>query len=158
MDKNDPKPDPKPSGKRPPPRPPKRTVVGFEDDDSGRKGRVTITKSADGEGKFIRQSGGRGHHGHIIVRVEPNGRGKGSVISSEVSGGSIPEEYIKATTEGIRLLLEDEDRPVVDIIVRIVGGSLDERDSNELAFTMAGIFAIKDALKEAGTVAIEGDS
>jgi elongation factor G len=159
MEKNDPKPDPKPSGIRPPPRPPQRTAVGLgpDDDDSDNKRRFTITKGADGEGKFIRQSGGIAHHGHVMVRVEPNGRGKGITISSEVSDAMIPQRYIKSVTDMIREALDYgyEDRPVVDIVVRIVGGSWDESASNDLAFKMAGIFAIKDAVKKAEPVSIE---
>jgi elongation factor G len=92
-----------------------------------------------------------------MVRVEPNGRGKGITISSEVSDAMIPQRYIKSVTDMIREALDYgyEDRPVVDIVVRIVGGSWDESASNDLAFKMAGIFAIKDAVKKAEPVSIE---
>ncbi len=92
-----------------------------------------------------------------MVRVEPNGRGQGITISSEVSDAMIPRRYIKPVTDMIREALDYgyEDRPVVDIIVRIVGGSWDESASNELAFKMAGIFAIKDAVKKAEPMTIE---
>jgi elongation factor G len=155
---NDPKPHPNPAGNRPPPRPPRQTAIGLpDDDDFGRKRRVTITKHAEGEGKFIRESGGIAHYGHVIVQVEPNGRGKGVAISSEVKGGTIPDKFIKPVTDMIREALDSGygDRPVVDILVRIVGGSWDERASNELAFKMAGIFAIQDAVKKAKPIPIE---
>jgi elongation factor G len=128
-----------------------------DDDDSGKKGSVTITKAADGEGKFIRQSAGRAQHGHVIIKIEPNERGKGILIRSDVSDGTIPEEYIKPVTEGIREALDGgvyDERPIVDIRVHIVGGSSDQVASNELAFKMAGIFAIKDAIKKAEPIAI----
>lgn len=159
MEKNDPNPDPKSSGIRPPPRPPRLTAVGLgpDDSDSDKKRRFTIRERADGEGTFIHHSGGVAHHGHVIVRVEPNGRGKGIRISSEVSDATIPQRYIKSVTEIIREALDYayEDRPVVDIVVSIVGGSWDESASSELAFKMADIFAIKDAVKKAAPMPIE---
>jgi elongation factor G len=157
MEKDNPKPDTKPAGSRPPPRPPHRTAVGLcPEDDFNKKRSFTVTKSADGEGKFIRQSGGVAHHGHVIVRVAPNVRGKGITINSEVSDRAIPERYIKPVTDMIREALEYgyENRPVIDIIVRIVGGSWDKDASDELAFRMAGIFAIKDAVRKAEPMAI----
>ena len=79
------------------------------------------------------------------------------MVSSEVSDSAIPKQYLKAVTETVRMMLDYayEERPVVDIIVRIVGGSWDERASNEMAFRMASIFAIKDAVKKAGPMPIE---
>jgi elongation factor G len=166
MEEDDPKPETKPAGNRPPPRPPSRVAVGLgpEGDDSGRKHRATIANAADGEGKFIRASGGRGHYGHVIVKIEPNGRGKGiEVINDIPPGGPIPLEYIQPAIEGVRTMLDDvaigrstlEGYTAVDIVVRIVGGSFHETDSNELAFMMAGIFAIKDAMKKADPIVIE---
>jgi len=166
MEKGDPQPKTKPAGYRPPPRPPTRAGVGLypEGEDSGRKPHATITKVAEGEGKFIRHSGGRGQYGHVIVKVEPNGRGKGIVISSETIAGAIPVEYIKPVTDGIREALDGclfighpvvDGKQVVDIVVCIVGGSSDKSDSNEMAFKLAGIFAIRDAIKNAGLIAIE---
>lgn len=149
-------PNPDPSGRRPPPRPPHRTVVGLRPE-GGDSRKFTITKSAEGESKFDRESGGRSHYGHVVVRVEPNGRGKGPVISSEVSDSAIPKQYLKAVTETVRMMLDYAygERPVVDIIVRIVGGSWDEKSSSDLAFRMASIFAIKNAVKSAGPIPIE---
>ena len=93
----------------------------------------------------------------MIVRIEPNGRGKGATILTEVSDGTIPDRFIEAITDGIRNSLEYgiDGRPVVDVVVRISGGSLNERDSGDLAFKMASIFAVKDALKKAEPISID---
>jgi len=120
--------------------------------------RETIAKSADGVGKFIRQSGGKGQYGHVVIKLEPNVKGKGVEVINEVVGGSIPKEFIKPSTEGI---LEGANNgvvagfPVVDVIVRIIEGSFHEVDSSELAFKMAGIFAFKDAMKQANPILLE---
>jgi elongation factor G len=120
--------------------------------------RETVLKGADGEGKFIRQSGGKGQYGHVLVKLEPNEKGKGIEVINETVGGSIPKEFIKPSTEGI---LEGANNgvvagfPVVDVIVRIVDGSFHEVDSSEMAFKMAGIFAFKDAMKKANPILLE---
>jgi elongation factor G len=120
--------------------------------------RETVLKAADGEGKFIRQSGGKGQYGHVIIKLEPNEKGKGVEVINETVGGSIPKEFIKPSTEGI---LEGANNgvvagyPVVDVIVRIVEGSFHEVDSSEMAFKMAGIFAFKDAMKKANPILLE---
>ena len=120
--------------------------------------RETIAKAADGEGKFIRQSGGKGQYGHVVIKLEPNVKGKGVEVINETVGGSIPKEFIKPATEGI---LEGSNNgvvagfPVVDAIIRITDGSFHEVDSSELAFKMAGIFAFKDAMKQAGPILLE---
>jgi elongation factor G len=157
---DDPQPKTQPSGGKPPPRPPSRTAVGLgpEGDDSDKKHRTTITTIAYGEGKFIRQSGGRGQYGHVKVKIEPNGRGKGVEVISDVSSGVIPTKYIKPVTEGVREALDAgvvDGTPIVDIVVHIVDGSFDESDSSEIAFKMAAIFALKDAMKKANPIMIE---
>lgn len=120
--------------------------------------RETVKKAADGEGKFIRQSGGKGQYGHVVIKLEPNEKGKGVEVINEIVGGVIPKEFIKPATEGI---LEGSNNgtvaghPVVDVIVRIVDGSFHEVDSSELAFKMAGIFAFKDAMKKADAILLE---
>jgi len=120
--------------------------------------RETITGPADGEGKFIRQSGGKGQYGHVVVKIEPNEKGKGIEVINETVGGSIPKEFIKPATEGI---LEATNNgvvagyPVVDVIVRIVDGSFHDVDSSEMAFKMAGIFGFKDAMKSAKPILLE---
>jgi elongation factor G len=159
MKKDDPQPKTQPSGNRPPPRPPRRTAVGLAPggDDSDKKYRTTITNVANGEGRFIRQSGGRGVYGHVIVKIEPNERDKGVEIVSQVSGGAIPKKYIKPVTDGIREALDGMflGHPIVDIVVRIVDGSFDETISSDSAFKVAGVFAIKDAMKKADTIMIK---
>jgi elongation factor G len=120
--------------------------------------RETIKKAADGEGKFIRQSGGKGQYGHVIIKLEPAEKGKGIEVINETVGGSIPKEFIKPTTDG---LMEGCNNgvvagfPVVDVIIRIIDGSFHEVDSSELAFKMAGIFAFKDAMKQANPILLE---
>jgi elongation factor G len=120
--------------------------------------RETITKGSTGEGKFVRQSGGRGQYGHAVIRLEPNERGKGVEITSEIVGGTIPKEYIPAVQHGIQEAISGgvlAGYPVVDVKVAITDGSFHEVDSNELAFKMAGIFALKEAAKKAGAILLE---
>jgi elongation factor G len=120
--------------------------------------RETVTKLADGEGKFIRQSGGKGQYGHVVVKLEPNEKGKGVEILDEIVGGSIPKEFIKPSIAGISEACNNgtvAGHPVVDVIVRIVDGSFHDVDSSELAFKMAGIFAFKDAMKQANPILLE---
>jgi elongation factor G len=120
--------------------------------------RETITKAADGEGKFVRQSGGKGQYGHAVIKIEPSAAGKGIEVVSEVVGGSIPKEFIKPTIEGIMEAANNGSvagYPVIDFKVRIVDGSFHEVDSSEMAFKMAGIFALRDVMKRAGPILLE---
>jgi elongation factor G len=120
--------------------------------------RETITKAAEGEGKFIRQSGGRGQYGHALVKIAPNERGKGVEIVNEIVGGAIPKEYIPAVEHGIEEAISGgvlAGYPVVDVKVAIVDGTFHEVDSSELAFKMAGIFAFKEAAKQASPILLE---
>ena len=120
--------------------------------------RETITKAADGEGKFIRQSGGRGQYGHACVSIQPNEKGKGIEVTNEIVGGTIPKEYIPAVIDGVEEAIKSgvyAGYQVIDIKVQVTDGSFHEVDSNELAFKMAGIFALKDAFKKAGPVLLE---
>jgi elongation factor G len=120
--------------------------------------RETITKEAEGEGKFIRQSGGRGQYGHAYIKVQPNEKGKGVEVENEIVGGSIPKEYIPAVIDGIEEAIKGgvyAGFQVIDIKAQVVDGSFHEVDSNELAFKMAGIFALKDAFKKAGPILLE---
>jgi elongation factor G len=120
--------------------------------------RETITGKAEGEGKFIRQSGGRGQYGHACIKVEPNEKGKGVEILNEIVGGAIPREYIPAVINGIEEACKGgvyAGYQVIDIKVEIIDGSFHEVDSNELAFRMAGIFAMKDAFKKANPILLE---
>src|SRR5438309_751728 len=120
--------------------------------------RETITRSADGEGKFIRQSGGRGQYGHAIIKVEPNEKGKGVEILNEIVGGAIPKEYIPAVVDGIEEAIKGgvyAGYQMIDIKAQVVDGTFHEVDSNELAFKLAGIFALKDAVKKAHPILLE---
>ena len=120
--------------------------------------RETITKAAGGEGKFIRQSGGRGQYGHALVKVEPNEKGKGVEVVNKIVGGAIPKEYIPAVIDGVEEAIRGgvyAGFQVIDIKVSIVDGSFHEVDSNELAFKMAGIFALKEAFRKAGPILLE---
>src|SRR5216684_3519469 len=119
--------------------------------------RETITRAAEGEGKFIRQSGGRGQYGHAMVTVAPN-RGQGVEIENKIVGGAIPREYIPAVQDGIEEAIKGgvyAGYQMIDIKVQIVDGTFHEVDSNELAFKMAGIFALKDAVKKAHPILLE---
>ncbi|HEV2694497.1 MAG TPA: elongation factor G [Verrucomicrobiae bacterium] len=120
--------------------------------------RETITKPAEGEGKFVRQSGGKGMFGHACITVAPNEKGKGVEVVDEIVGGSIPKEYIPAVIAGVEEAIKGGvycGYQVIDIKVEVVDGSFHEVDSNELAFRMAGIFALKDAFKKAGPILLE---
>lgn len=120
--------------------------------------RETITKSAHGVGKFVRQSGGRGQYGHAEIELEPLEKGKHYEFVNEIVGGVIPKEYIKPTEDGIKEAMINgvvAGYPVVDVKVRLVFGSFHEVDSSEMAFKMAGIFAFKDAMKNAGPILLE---
>ena len=120
--------------------------------------RETITKSAEGEGKFIRQSGGRGQYGHACVQIQPNEKGKGVEVENKIVGGAIPKEYIPAVIDGIEEAIKGgvyAGYQVIDIKVQVTDGTFHEVDSNELAFKMAGIFALKDAFKKAHLILLE---
>jgi elongation factor G len=120
--------------------------------------RETITAPSEAEGKFIRQSGGKGQYGHVVVKIEPNEKGKGVEVINETVGGSIPKEFIKPATEGILEACNNgvvAGYPVVDTIVRIIDGSFHEVDSSEMAFKMAGIFGFKEAMKKASPILLE---
>ena len=120
--------------------------------------RETITAPADGVGKFVRQSGGRGQYGHAEIKIEPLEKGKHYEFVNEIVGGVIPKEYIKPTEEGIKEAMLNgvvAGYPVVDVKVRWVFGSFHGVDSSEMAFKMAGIFAFKDAMKNASPILLE---
>jgi len=118
----------------------------------------TILVPADGEGKLVKQSGGRGQYGHVIIKLAPNQRGKGITIENKVVGGNIPKEFIPACIKGLKEAVLNGvigGYPVIDIHVDIVDGSYHDVDSNELAFKMAAIFSLKDALKKAKPILLE---
>jgi elongation factor G len=120
--------------------------------------RETITAPAEGEGKFIRQSGGRGQYGHAVVTIAPNERGKGIEVENAIVGGAIPKEYIPAVIDGVNEAIKGgvlAGYPMVDVKVSVIDGTFHEVDSNELAFKMAGIFAFKEAAKKAKMILLE---
>jgi elongation factor G len=120
--------------------------------------RETITKAAGGEGKLVKQSGGRGQYGHVILSMKPNEKGKGLTIENKVVGGTIPKEYISAVLKGVNEAMTNgiiAGYPVIDVHVEILDGSYHDVDSNENAFTMAAIFAMKDGFKKAKSILLE---
>ena len=120
--------------------------------------RETITQSSEGEGKYIKQSGGRGQYGHALIRVEPMDRGTGYEFVDDIKGASIPQEFIKPTNDGIKEQMERgylADYPLVDMRVSLYDGSYHEVDSSEVAFKMAGAKALRDALFKNKVVLLE---
>ncbi len=121
--------------------------------------RETIKKRVDKvEGKFIRQSGGKGQYGHVVINVMPAEPGQGYVFEDKITGGVIPREFIRPVEEGIREALENgvlAGYPMVDVKVELVFGSYHDVDSSEMAFKIAGSMAIKDGAKQANAVILE---
>ena len=120
--------------------------------------RETIRKAVEQEGKFVRQSGGRGQYGHVVIEMEPLERGKGFEFENGIVGGVIPKEYIPAVEKGIREQLGNgvlAGFPVVDVKVRLIDGSYHEVDSNEMAFKIAGSMAFKEGFAKANPVLLE---
>ena len=121
--------------------------------------RETIRKQvSDVDGKFVRQSGGKGQYGHVVFRVEPNETGKGFEFLDEIKGGVVPREYIPAVQKGVEEALTSgvlAGYPVVDVKVRLTFGSYHDVDSSEQAFKMAAIFGFKEAAKKANPVILE---
>ena len=120
--------------------------------------RESIANPAHGDGKLVKQSGGRGQYGHVVIDVAPNERGKGLTIANKIVGGAIPKEYMNAVYAGLNEAMTTgvvAGYPVVDVHVDVVDGSYHEVDSNENAFKMAAIFAMKDAFKKAKPFMLE---
>ena len=121
--------------------------------------RETITrKVSDVEGKFIRQSGGKGQYGHVVIHAEPADVGQGFVFEDKIVGGVIPREFIKPVEAGIREALENgvlAGYPMVDVKVSLVFGSYHDVDSSEMAFKIAGSMAVKEAARMANPVLLE---
>ncbi|PYV32398.1 MAG: elongation factor G, partial [Acidobacteria bacterium] len=120
--------------------------------------RETIRQRAEAEGKFIRQTGGRGQYGHVKIALEPVEPGTGIEFENEIVGGSIPKEYIKPVEEGVREALESgvlAGYEVVDVKVTLLDGSYHEVDSSEIAFKIAGSMALKEAARRARPVLLE---
>ena len=121
--------------------------------------RETIRKRVEKvEGKFIRQSGGKGQYGHVVINMEPAETGAGFVFEDKVVGGVIPREYIAPVEQGIKEALENgilAGYPMVDVKVELVYGSYHDVDSSEMAFKIAGSMAFKEAAKKAHPVILE---
>lgn len=120
--------------------------------------RETIRKAIKAEGKFIRQSGGKGQYGHVVIQVEPGDPGSGFEFVSKIVGGSVPKEYIGPAEQGMKEACESgilAGYPVIDLKATLVDGSFHEVDSSEMAFKIAGSMAIKEAVTKASPVLLE---
>jgi elongation factor G len=120
--------------------------------------REAIRKAVEQEGKFVKQSGGRGQYGHVWIKLEPNEQGKGYEFVDAVKGGTVPREYIPAVDKGLQETLPNgvlAGFPVVDVKVTLFDGSYHDVDSNENAFKMAASMAFKDAMRKASPVLLE---
>ncbi|MBE9043068.1 elongation factor G [Pleurocapsales cyanobacterium LEGE 10410] len=120
--------------------------------------RETIRKSSKGEGKYIKQSGGKGQYGHAVLEIEPAPAATGFEFVSKIVGGTIPKEYIPAIEQGVKQTCESgilSGYPLIDIKVSLVDGSYHEVDSNEMAFKVAGSMAVREAVNRAAPVVLE---
>ena len=120
--------------------------------------REAIRKAVEQEGKFVKQSGGRGQYGHVWIKLEPNEQGKGYEFVDAIKGGTVPREYIPAVDKGLQETLPNgvlAGFPVVDVKVTLFDGSYHDVDSNENAFKMAASMAFKDAMRKANPVLLE---
>ncbi|MBI3954688.1 elongation factor G, partial [Candidatus Collierbacteria bacterium] len=120
--------------------------------------RETVSRDSQAEGKYIRQSGGRGQYGHCILTVAPKTRGEGNAFNNKTVGGSIPREFIPAIEKGVKEALANgviAGFPVVDIEVSVIDGSFHEVDSSEMAFKIAGSMAVQDAVRKGVPVILE---
>jgi len=121
--------------------------------------RETIRQAAEKvEGKFVRQSGGRGQYGHVVINIEPGDTGTGLTFEDKITGGSIPREYIRPVEDGIREAMENgilAGYPLIDVKVELIDGSYHDVDSNEMAFKIAGSMALKAGVRRAKPVLLE---
>ena len=120
--------------------------------------RETITSKVRVEGRFVRQSGGRGQFGHVWLELEPNERGAGFEFEDRIVGGAVPKEYIRSVERGVKEALEQgvlAGYPLVDIQVSLVDGSYHEVDSSDIAFAIAGSMAVKSGVKDASPILLE---
>jgi elongation factor G len=120
--------------------------------------RETIRGTIESEGKFVRQSGGRGQYGHVWLKLEPNAQGKGYEFVNGIVGGTVPREFIPAVDKGIKEAVETgviAGYPVVDVKVTLIDGSYHDVDSNEMAFKIAGSIGFKDGFRKAHPVLLE---
>ncbi|WP_099238806.1 elongation factor G [Synechococcus sp. BDU 130192] len=120
--------------------------------------RETIRQKADAEGKFIRQSGGKGQYGHVVIQIEPGDEGSGFAFESKIVGGAIPREYIPSVEQGMKEACESgiiAGYPMIDLKATLLDGSFHDVDSSEMAFKIAGSIAIRNAVDQASPVVLE---
>jgi elongation factor G len=120
--------------------------------------RETIKKFVEQEGKFVRQSGGRGQYGHVWLKIEPNEAGKGFEFFNEIVGGAIPKEFINPVSKGIEEQMQNgviAGYPVIDVKVTLFDGSFHDVDSSEMAFKIAGSMGFKEGARKANPVLLE---
>ena len=120
--------------------------------------RETIRRTTTAEGKFVRQSGGHGQYGHVIIEMEPLERGEGVQFENKIRGGSIPTEFISSVEDGVRKSLTTGPKsgfPVIDLLVRLVDGSYHDVDSSKVSFEIAGSMAAKNGVNKAGPYVLE---
>ena len=120
--------------------------------------RETIRSAAEGEGRFVRQTGGHGQYGHVRIRIEPMPRGKGFVFENALKGGTLPREFVAPTEAGIREAMQGgvlANYELVDVKATLLDGTWHEVDSSEIAFKIAGSMAFKDAARVAGVILLE---
>ena len=119
--------------------------------------RGTVARVAEAEGKFIRQTGGRGQYGHVKLRIEPAERGSGNSFTRKIVGGAIPNEYLGAVEIGVNNALASGPHgyPMTDVAVTLLDGSYHEVDSSDIAFQMAGSIAAREAFLKAASLVLE---
>jgi len=120
--------------------------------------RETITRAVDVEGKFVRQTGGRGQYGHVKLRAEPRSRGEGFEFENGIVGGVIPKEYISAIQKGVEEAMQNGPLlgfPIVDMKVKLYDGSYHEVDSSEMAFKIAASLGVREIMKQGGAAVLE---
>ena len=120
--------------------------------------RETIRKTTTAEGKFVRQSGGHGQYGHVIIEMEPLDRGEGVQFENKIRGGSIPTEFISSVEDGIRGALKNGPKsgfPVIDLLVRLIDGTYHDEDSSKVSFEIAGSMATRTAVDRCSPVVLE---
>jgi elongation factor G len=120
--------------------------------------RETIRRASEGNGRFVRQTGGKGQYGHAVIKLEPSEKGAGYEFVDKIVGGTIPKEYMRAIDRGIRERLETgvyAGYPMVDVRATVFDGSYHEVDSSEMAFNIAASMAVQDAVQKADPVVLE---
>ena len=120
--------------------------------------RETVKKSTTAEGKFVRQSGGHGQYGHVIIEMEPLKRGSGVQFENKIKGGAIPIEYISSVEDGVRRALNNGPKsgfPVIDLLIRLIDGTYHDVDSSKMSFEIAGSMAAKAAILRCGPIVLE---